>query len=175
METREGSGRMERSVNGDLPAYALRSGEGEALWFFGTLMTVKAGAEQTGGRFALVEQLAPAGMATPLHVQSEDDESFYVLEGELTFYIEDRQPTTASAGSFVHVPKGVAHAFRVNSETARFLDFSTPQHERFYRAAGEPARGRTLPPEGSPDTEKVEAAARAHGVEILGPPPGART
>lgn len=95
--------------------YALGPEDGEALWFFGSLATFKATAEQTGGRFMLLEQLAPGGMATPLHVRSDDDESFYVMEGELTFFIEDGKPIPASAGSFVHVPKGAAHAFRVDS------------------------------------------------------------
>jgi quercetin dioxygenase-like cupin family protein len=158
----------------DPRAYALGSEDGEALWFFGTLMTMKATAEQTGGQYTLVEQVAPRGIATPLHVQPEDHESFYVLEGELTFYLEDGQPIPASTGSFVHVPRGTPHAFQVNSETVRLLVITTPQHERFFRAAGEPAQARTLPPEAPPDMQKVEAAAREYGVEILGPPPGAR-
>ncbi len=62
----------------------------------------------------------------------------------------------------------------MNSETARMLVLTTPQHERFFRAAGEPARARTLPSEGPPDMEKGEAAAQEFGVDILGPPPGAR-
>ena len=66
------------------------------------------------------------------------------------------------------------HAFRVASETARWLDLTTPQHERFMRAAGEPARERVLPPEGLIDMEKVGAAQEQHGIEILGPPPGAQ-
>ncbi len=66
------------------------------------------------------------------------------------------------------------HAFQVDSETARFLDLTTHQHELFIRAAADPAQGRVLPPEGPPDMERVEAAAREYGVEILGPPPGTR-
>ncbi len=101
-------------------------------------MTVKASAQQSGGRFKLTEQLFPGGIATPLHSQPEDDESFYVLEGEVTFYLEDGQPISASAGSFVHVPAGVAHAFQVDSETARILNVThycptrtlLPSHER---------------------------------------------
>ena len=121
--------------------------------------------------------MAPRGVATPLHVQAEDHESFYVLEGALTFYLEDGEPIPASAGSFVHIPKGTPHAFRVDSETARFLDLTTPQHVHFMRAAGEPAQGRELPPAGPPDAEtvvKVNAIAQQYGVEILGPPPGAQ-
>jgi quercetin dioxygenase-like cupin family protein len=153
--------------------YALGSEDGEALWFFGTLATFKATAEQTGGQYSLIEQVARTGMATPLHVQPEDHESFYVLEGALTFYLQDSQPIPAEAGSFVHIPKGTPHAFQVDSEIARFLDLTTPQHEYFMRAAGEPAQGRVLPPLGPPDMEKVNAAAQEYGVEVLGPPPGA--
>src|SRR5919199_3841368 len=148
-------------------AYTLGSEDGEALWFFGTLAIFKATAEQTGGRFSLVEQLAPRGMATPLHVHRQDDESFYVIEGELTVYLEDiDHPVPVSAGAFVHVPGGVVHAFRVDSETARWLDLTTPQHERFMRAAGEPAPERVPPPSGPPDMGKVMAAAQRYGVEI---------
>jgi hypothetical protein len=91
-------------MNTGLIPYALGPEDGEAFWGFGSLWTVKASAEQTGGRFALIEELAPGGAGTPLHRHAEDDETFYVLEGEITFYLEDDHPVTATAGSFVHVP-----------------------------------------------------------------------
>jgi uncharacterized cupin superfamily protein len=117
--------------------------------------------------------LAPRETATPLHVHPEDDESFYILEGEMTFYLEDGQLIPASAGSFVHIPEGyVPHAFQVGSETARFLVLTRPPHEHFICAAAEPALSRTLPSPEPPDIEKVGAAAAEYGVEILGPPPG---
>jgi quercetin dioxygenase-like cupin family protein len=154
--------------------YALGPEDGEWFWGFGVLWTIKASAEQTGGRFSLIEEFAPGGEGTPLHVHREDDETFYILEGELTFYLNEGQPTPASAGSFVHIPGGVIHAFKVDSETARYLIITTAQHEHFYRAISEPAHTRTLPPEEPPDMEKIEAAAQEYKVEILGPPPGAR-
>jgi quercetin dioxygenase-like cupin family protein len=157
----------------DSAPYVLGSEEGEAFWFFGGLVTVKASALQPGGRYAFTEQLYPKGTATPLHSQPEDDESFYVLEGELTFYLQDGQPIPASSGSFVDVPAGAAHAFQVNSETARILNVTTAQHERFFRAAADPAQRKTLPPQAPPDMNKLMAAAEEYGVEILGPPPGA--
>ena len=76
-------------MNANPTPFSLGSEDGEALWFFGSLATFKATAEQTGGAFMLLEQLVPGGMATPLHVQPDDHESFYVMEGELTFYLED--------------------------------------------------------------------------------------
>jgi quercetin dioxygenase-like cupin family protein len=162
----------ERMATG-LGAYKLDPREGEALWFFGGLATVKASAEQTGGKFSISEQVFPMGMATPLHSQP-DDETFYVLAGDLTFYLEDGQPLTASTGSFVHLPAGTVHAYQVDSETARVLNVTTPQHEGFFHAAGEPARERILPPQAPPDMDKLMAAANEYGVEILGPPPGAK-
>ncbi len=158
----------------DRTAYALGPEEGEALWGAdGALTTVKATGEQTGGRFAIIEDVAPKGEGTPLHAHREDDETSYVLEGELTFYLGDDRPVRASAGSFIHVPGGVAHAFRVDSDTARYLIITTPRHGRFYRAISEPAPARVLPPAVPLDMEKVEAACQAYGVEVLGPPPGA--
>jgi len=68
----------------------------------------------------------------------------------------------------------VVHAFLVDSETARYLIITTPQHERFYRAAfGELARSRTLPPERPLNIERIEAAMQEYKVEMLSPPPGA--
>jgi len=161
-------------MNTNPSAYTLGPEEGEAFWGFGAFWTLKASAEQTGNSFSLIEEVAPGGEGTPLHAHPEDDETFYVLEGELTFCLDDDQPIPASAGSFVHIPGGVVHAFQVDSETARYLILTTPQHERFYRAISEPARARTLPPEEPPDMEKIETAAQEYKVEILGPPPGAQ-
>jgi mannose-6-phosphate isomerase-like protein (cupin superfamily) len=155
--------------------YTLASEDGETFWGFGSLMTIKASAEQTSGRFSLIEELSPGGVATPLHVHREDDETFYVIEGELTFYLEDGQPLPVSAGSFVHVPGGVVHAFQVDSKTARYLIITTPQHERFYRAISEPTQTRSIPPEAPLDMEKIGPAAQKYGVEILGPPPGTQS
>jgi quercetin dioxygenase-like cupin family protein len=153
--------------------YALGADEGEALWFFGTLLVLKATAEQTGGQFCLCEQQARRGTATPLHRQPEDDETFFVLAGELQFFLGDGSAVTAGPGATVHVPAGVPHAFVVTSAEARFLNLTTPNHEAFFRAASEPASEPVLPSAEPPDMAKVVAAAERFGVEILGPPPGA--
>jgi len=154
--------------------YALGPDEGEARWGVdGALTTVKATGEQTGGRLAVIEDVARQAGGTPLHAHREDDETFYVLEGQLTFWLGDGPPVRAGAGSFVHVPGGAAHAFRVDSETARYLIVTTPRHGDFYQAISEPAPARVLPPAATMDMEKVEAACAAYGIEFLGPPPGA--
>jgi quercetin dioxygenase-like cupin family protein len=152
---------------------ALRSGEGEALWFLGSLVTVKASAETTGGRVAVIEHLAPQGAGSPLHRHQREDEWFYVIEGALTFWV-DGQVIEAPAGSFVFGPRGIPHTFIVSSpEGARFLLVAEPAGlEAFMRTVGEPAAALTLPPPATspPDAERLMAVAAEYGIEILGPP-----
>lgn len=98
-------------------------------------------------------------------MQPNEDETFYVLEGDLPVHV-DGEEITASAGSTVYIPRGTPHSFRVDSETARLLVLNTPAgHERFFRAMGEPAAERTLPPppEGPPDMDAMTRAAEDAG------------
>lgn len=154
-------------------AYWLDRDEGESIWFLGTLMVVKAGGGETEGRFALIDQQMPAHYGTPLHVHHTDDEAFYVLEGQLHVQCGGQQ-LTAGPGSWVFAPRGVPHALRTGDAGARVLTFSAPSgFVDFVRAVGEPAREHTLPPPAPVDAERLTAIAREHGIEILGPPPGA--
>jgi quercetin dioxygenase-like cupin family protein len=134
---------------------------------------IRVSGEQTAGTFALVEQLLPQGMATPLHVQPNEDEAYYVLEGELTLCV-DGALSSATAGDVTFVPRGVPHAFQVRSEHAHFLAFTTPAgHERFFRLVGDPVASFSLDAHSPevPDFERLAAAAAQAGFEILGPPP----
>ena len=93
-------------------------------------------------------------MSPPWHVQPADDETFHILEGEITFWAGDPDQAlcVAGAGSVVSIPRGTPHSFRIESDQARWVSFHTPAgHERFYRAAGDPATTRTLPPAAAPD------------------------
>jgi quercetin dioxygenase-like cupin family protein len=148
--------------------------EGEALWFNNSLLTFKATSADTGGAFVLFEMLSRRGKATPLHLHPSEDESFYVLEGELLVH-DDGRELCVGDGGFVCIPRGTPHAFTVTSETARFLTLMTPgplAAERFFHDGGEPARGRELPPDGPLDIARIQASAERHGsVQLLGPPP----
>lgn len=149
----------------------LASGEGEALWGVGALSTIKASADQTAGAYSIVEDLAPRGEGAPPHLHRADDEAFYVLDGQVTFFIGDNPPIQGTSGAFIHVPGGTVHGFEVTSDTARYLIITTPHHERFYRALCEPAQAREIPPERPWDMDKVMAACEEYGVELAGPPP----
>ena len=155
-----------------LAPIALKPGEGDALWFFGSLVTVKSSAETTGGGVVVTEQLAPRGAGSPLHVHHREDEWFYVLDGELAFWVGG-ETIEAPAGAFVYGPRDVPHTFVVTSEQARFLLVTEPAgFDGFMRALGEPAQTMTIPPqpEGPPDMQMVTQVAAEYGIEILGPP-----
>lgn len=146
--------------------------ERERIWFFGGTVGVLATGADTDERYAIVEQHLPADTATPLHAHLEDEESFVVLAGEVVYQVGDDAPVRVGVGGFIHVPAGVPHAFRVTSDgDARLLNITTPGHERFVRAAGDPAAADGFPPAGPPDMPRVLAAAEKFGTAILGPPP----
>ena len=98
---------------------ALQPGEGDARSFLGFLVTIKSSAQTTDGHVAVVEHLAPEGAGSPLHVHHREDEWFYVIDGELTFWVGG-QVIHAPAGSFVYGPREIAHTFIVSSAEARF-------------------------------------------------------
>jgi quercetin dioxygenase-like cupin family protein len=151
---------------------ALGPDEGEALWAFGCLITVKSSSETSGGRVAVLEHLAGRGAGSPLHVHHREDEWFYVVEGELTFWIGGRA-IEAPAGSFVYGPRDVPHTFIVSSEQARFLLVTEPAgFEGMLRALGEPAASLTIPPAPTepPDMARIAQVCAEFGLEILGPP-----
>jgi quercetin dioxygenase-like cupin family protein len=151
---------------------ALQPGEGDVRWFLGFLITIKSSAETTDGRVAVIEHHGVQGLGSPLHVHRNEDEWFYVTEGELTFWVGG-ETIKAPAGSFVYGPRDVPHTFSVTSAEARFLLVTEPAgFENFVRALSEPAQAFTLPPASvqPPDPEQMMAAAAAYGIEILGPP-----
>ncbi|MCB0829077.1 MAG: quercetin 2,3-dioxygenase [Solirubrobacterales bacterium] len=155
-----------------IPPIVAGPGEGEALWFLGILATIKSSAETTGGAVAVIEHLAPQGSGSPLHVHSREDEWFYVIDGELTFWVGG-EVSAAPAGTFVFGPKGIPHTFAVSSEEARFLLVTEPAgFEAFMRAGGEPAERLEIPPAPTepPDIAAMSALAAEYGIEILGPP-----
>jgi quercetin dioxygenase-like cupin family protein len=154
------------------PPIALQPGEGEARWFLGSLITVKSSRETTDGTVTVVDNYAVQGLGSPLHVHHNEDEWFYVTEGELTFWVGG-DVIKAPAGSFVYGPRGIPHTFLVSSPEARFLLVTEPAgFEGFMRELSEPARALTLPPDDiqPPSPELMMATAAKYGLEILGPP-----
>ena len=150
-----------------------KAGEGERWWFLGTLAVVRVPGEAVDDRFALIEFLFPHGASPPRHTHRQD-ESYYVLEGALTVAAGERRFELQAGGTGV-VPMGVAHTFRVDSDSARVLVLSTPAGlERMVRDGSVPASASTLPPAATPrpTPDELERVFAAHGQVNVGPPLG---
>src|SRR5215210_9020829 len=142
--------------------YARRADPGSSVWYLGCLFTVLADSEETGGRFALIESLSPKGTEPPRHIHRREDETFYVLEGQITFYVGE-ETYAAVPGAFVSAPRGAPHSYTFETDVIRMLVLVAPGgFEEFFRdpQASEPARAAELPPpsEGPPDVEGIVAA-----------------
>lgn len=150
-----------------LPAQALRTGEGEARWWFGQLATVKATSADTGGAYTLVEIEVGPGYETPLHIHHREDETFWMLEGDATFQVGD-QTVDASAGMYLFGPRGVPHKWAAGPRGARMLYLFAPGgFEELIEAMSVPAEALTPPPpDVTPPANAVEIA-REFGIELL--------
>ena len=163
--------------------------DGEVLWFLGTLARVKLDGRRTGGRFALWEGVLPQGAAPPLHSHLQD-ETFYIIEGEVTAWIVEPELAAGDGetwlttrgrrcgpGGVVFAPGGTPHTFRVESDTMRALFLSTPAGiEDMVRGLAEPAGWPWLPaPAEGPriPAERIAAVERATGMVRHGPSPAA--
>ena len=152
--------------------YALTREEGQAVWFLGALLIVKATGEQTGGAFSLIDNVGPPAGASPYHVHHNEDEAVYVYEGEITFYVGVER-IKAEPGTWVYAPREVPHGFRIEGASpAKMLLLYTPAgFEQYFVEVGEPARELTLPPAERPDIERLTSVGAKYDIEILGPLP----
>jgi mannose-6-phosphate isomerase-like protein (cupin superfamily) len=74
----------------------------------GIVMKRLLSGEQTAGQFCLFENKSDGNTRTPIHVHAKDDETVYIIEGELTAVI-DGQPRRLTAGESMFLPRGIPH------------------------------------------------------------------
>src|SRR5215472_7899753 len=144
----------------------------QSVWYSGWLLTFLATGEETRGQFALMEQVARKGNVPPPHIHHREDETFYVVEGEMTFFVGD-QTIKATPGTMVFAPRDVAHSFTIDSEQVRLLVMVAPAGaEGFFKACSVPAPSMTLPPPAETpysEIQKMMALAPEYGFEFLPP------
>ena len=128
-------------------AYGLTGGDGEVLSMLGTDIRVLAG-RKTGASFSVMSCILPAGEDPPPHVHDDEDEAFYVLEGQMRFKSEGAE-WVLDTGGFVYLPRGIMHQPMVEGDQpARALtivsragleDFFADFIERLAKSGGPPS------------------------------------
>lgn len=142
--------------------------EGKTIAVVGDVYRFLATGDDTDGRYAMFEACVPPGGGPPPHIHSREEESFYVLEGEITFQVGD-QRIVAKAGTFANMPVGSLHSFRNNTDkTARMIISVAPAGlEKMFLEVGQPvALGDQAPPPSKTEIDKLLAVASSYGIEI---------
>lgn len=144
--------------------FVRQPGDGRVIDLDVFRMTVLADGATTGGAFSLLEATEPPGFGPPLHIHHDALEAFYVLEGEYRIFLDDEE-FRCPAGSFIFIPAGRPHGFRVGAVASRKLNLYAPATMVGYfdelAAGGE---------DGS-DPEALARMARRYGMEVIGPVP----
>jgi quercetin dioxygenase-like cupin family protein len=148
-------------------------GVGPAIGVVGDVYRFLAIGEETGGKYATIDALVPPGGGPPPHIHSREEESFYILAGEITFRIAGER-VVAGAGTFANIPIGVLHSFKNESNTtARMIISVAPAGlERMFLEIGQPVEpdATSAPAPTKADIDRLIAAAPRYGVELkLGP------
>ncbi len=151
------------------------AGTGPMTWAMGSLFEHLVGAEQTEELLGMAVVTQPPGVATPLHRHTREAEAFYLLDGAMTYRAGDDHFDLVT-GSFIYLPKGLPHAFRITGDRpARILALTVPGRLlHLYDEVGMPAGERRLPgDDGIPIAEEIgrwgEIGPR-YGLEVVGPP-----
>jgi len=148
-----------------MSALVLLPGEGKALQIGGGGLGVvfKLYGTDTGGRFAVVEHpLAPGILAGPSHIHHKEDETSYVLEGEIMAQIGDRL-IQAPVGTLIFKPKGLPHTFwNQGSAPARILEIISPAgFEKYFEELAE-----LFAPGGPPDIPSLLTLTQKYDLEL---------
>jgi quercetin dioxygenase-like cupin family protein len=128
---------------------------------------------ETGGAYALIDCRIPPDGGPPPHIHRREDEDFFIIDGELTFYVEGKE-VKAPAGTYIHVPRNIPHSFKnMSSKEVRALIWVRPAGlEVFFQEIGTrlPDSSAAPAPVTPADIEKLIATAPKYGIEILPPP-----
>jgi mannose-6-phosphate isomerase-like protein (cupin superfamily) len=146
-------------------AFIRQPGEGRSIYLGDFRMSVKASGDETAGALSLLEAVEPPGFGPPLHVHHDTAEALYVLEGEYVMFLDDRE-VSCPAGSFIFIPAGMRHGFKVGAVPSRKLNLYFPA-----AMIGYFDDLATAIEQGDVEERDLDEIARRHAVEIVGPLP----
>ena len=147
--------------------------ESNGLWFMTGHLKILLSRTANADGISLIEHLMAYGFGPPLHIHHDEDETFYILEGEFRFK-QGETTRHARAGDTVYLPKGLPHGFRVvSAEGGRCLTLTRGGFEDMVRSASRPASSVTLPDQTPPTPEmqaRLAAICSEHGIDLISPP-----
>jgi quercetin dioxygenase-like cupin family protein len=138
----------------------------------GALFHFLASGEHTNNLFSLMYIEVHKGNEPPAHTHQWEDESYYILEGSIRFWVGEKV-INAKAGNFIHLPKGVPHKFELQSDCVKELMWMTPSGlEKWFWDNSVPATDmQPLPVMKDPPTSDVIAhfvqSLSEYGVEMV--------
>lgn len=154
------------------PATIRQPGTGSRLTIVGDTYRLLATGAETGGTYSQMEAWVPPGGGPPPHVHSREEEAFFILEGTITFQLENER-IVAGPGAFLNMPIGSEHCFKNETDKpARMLLTVAPAGlEQMFLEAGHVLDDETTqpPPVTPEDIARLLAVAPKYGVEIRVP------
>jgi quercetin 2,3-dioxygenase len=123
---------------------------------------LKVSGRDTGGALAVFEYVGRQQVGPSLHLHFEQDEIFYVVEGNYLFRVGDRE-FTAQPGDTVFGPRNVPHSWLQLTEAGKLVYQVQPAGtlEQFFAAVSQ-LKGR-------PTAAEIQALHQAHGMKVMGP------
>jgi mannose-6-phosphate isomerase-like protein (cupin superfamily) len=145
--------------------FVLQPGEGRDIDMGNFRMSLKASGQETADAFSLLEAEEPPNFGPPMHIHHDAAEAFYVVSGEYRIFIGDEEHV-CPAGSFIYIPAGAPHGFRVGAAPSRKLNIYAPAAMVGYfdELAAAIARNEM-------DDDTLAEIARRYGMEVIGPVP----
>jgi quercetin dioxygenase-like cupin family protein len=139
----------------------------------GDTYTITVTAEQTAGRFCVIDMHIPPGGGPPPH-RHDFEETFILLEGQMEATFRG-QNSTVRAGETLNIPANAPHQFHnASGEAVRMLCICSPAgQEKFFLEVGVPVATRITPPpklcekDQAAFIEKVKALAPKYRTELL--------
>ena len=150
------------------PPVLRQPNEGQTVATVGDVYRFMATGDDTDGKYAMFEAVVRPGGGPPPHIHSREEESFYVLEGEITFQVGDDR-FVAKAGTFANMPVGSLHSFRNDTDKlARMIISVAPAGlEKMFLEVGQPvAFGQQARSPSKAEIDKLLAVAPSYGIEI---------
>ena len=135
----------------------------------GIVMKCLLSGEQTAGQFCLLENKSGGNTRTPIHVHANDDETVYVIDGELTAVIDGR-PRRLAAGESIFLPRGIPHQLvNMSGNSNRYILIGTPAlFDRFVEEGGRELRpDEVVGPPTAEEIERLREASPRFGITLL--------